>query len=89
MLKLFLNNDKIPKELINIPKSQKEKYTLLLDFYKYILTLFPNIQTILNERYVFNINTHRKIITKKYNNELLKINPSLTLLNYFVTDDME
>jgi len=89
MLKLFLDNDNPQKEMIDIPKKQEKKYQLLLDFYKYILTNFPSIQPILNTQYQYNINTHRRRLTTKYNDDLLKINPSLTLLNHFIQSDME
>jgi hypothetical protein len=81
-----LKNPVQPFELIVIPHSIEDKYSLLLEFYKYMLTVFPEVQGILNNIYAGYINSNTQI-NKKNKEILIKINPSLTILEYFKSDD--
>lgn len=46
--------------VVDIPKSQLDRYTILLNFYKDIVTNIPNVNQTLNEEYVSELNEYKK-----------------------------
>ena len=61
------NND-FNKISVDIPKSQLDRYTVLLNFYKDIATNIPDVKQILNEEYVSALNSAREPGYTKINN---------------------
>jgi hypothetical protein len=61
---------------VEIPKSQLDRYTVLLNFYKDIVTNIPDVNKILNEEYVSVLNEYKKTGYTKLN----KLNASDLLL---------
>jgi hypothetical protein len=63
--------------VVDIPKSQLDRYKLLLDFYKNIVTNIPSIKTVLNDEYVSELKLYK---TTGYKN-LCKLEASELLLS--------
>jgi hypothetical protein len=69
-------NNNFTRVVIDIPKSQLDRYSVLLKFYKDIVTNIPNVNQILNEEYVSELNEYKKTGYTKLN----KLNASDLLL---------
>ena len=69
-------NNKFTRVVVDIPKSQLDRYSVLLNFYKDIITNIPDVNKILNEEYVSELNEYKKTGYTKLN----KLNASDLLL---------
>jgi len=69
-------NNSFTRIVVDIPKSQLDRYNVLLNFYKDIITNIPNVKQILNEEYVSELNEYKKTGYTKLN----KLNASDLLL---------
>jgi hypothetical protein len=67
------NND-FNKISVDIPKSQLDRYTVLLNFYKDIVTNIPDVNQILNKEYINVLNSARE--------------PGYTKLNILIASDL-
>ncbi len=87
LLREFLSN--VANPVIEIPKEQKNKYEILLGFYKSVISSFPDFASYLNSVYAENISKERIKLTKKWTDDLLKVNASKTFVEHFIVDDFE